>query len=69
MAQVDQEKDDSYKVFVEVCEKSDQLMIRFNVAIVGRNWVEKFARALMTEFVHAVDAVVPQLVYYTVGYL
>lgn len=36
-------------------------MVRLNVALVGRNWAEKFTRLLVTESVNEVDLIIQQL--------
>lgn len=57
------EKADSDKLLAQLCEESEQLMVRLNVAIVGCNLPEKLPRLLVTESVNTVDAVVQQFGY------
>lgn len=59
----DEKKVDSSEVVFEVWKESEQLLVRFNVALFGCNWVGKLARTLMTELASAVVAVVQGLGY------
>lgn len=63
VARADTEMEDSAKLVAKVREKSEQRMVRLNVAIVGRNSAEKLTRPLLTELDNDVDAVVQQLGY------
>lgn len=57
----DTEKLELERVVADVCEKSEQRMVRLNVALAGWSRPEKLTRSVVTESVNAVNAVVQQL--------
>lgn len=63
------EKAESHKIVANVCEKSEQLIVRLNVAVTGHNRAETLTRLLVTESINAFDAVVQQLEYDSVSRL
>lgn len=63
VAHTDTEKAEPSKLVARVCEDCEQRMVRFNVALFGRNRKLKLTRLLVTEFVSAFDAVIQWLDY------
>lgn len=63
----DTKKTDAEEKVAEDREEVKQRMVRLNVALVGRNPVEKLTRLLETEFVNAVDTVIQQLGHYAMN--
>lgn len=66
VARVDTVGEDSDKLLAQVRE-SEQLTVNFNVAIVGRNFVERLRRSLVAESVSAFNAATQQVRYEVVS--
>lgn len=62
-------KADSHKPVAEVCEESEEIMIRLSIALVDCIQTKKLTSLLMTEAVNSADAVVKQVGYDEVNWL
>lgn len=60
VARAGTEKADFEKLVDQACERSEQRLVRLNIALVGRTLAEKLTHSLVTDSVNAVDAVLQQ---------